>query len=94
MMLRGHHAADRKSSGTLMCVVPDCSSSARVAAVMRLSWPDNDFAGLVGDVEAATSPRRRSAHELHLRAAESIRRKLSLTKKFARMLWVHANGLE
>ncbi|MDT4838143.1 hypothetical protein FQZ97_718910 [compost metagenome] len=83
-MLRAMTRPTRKSSGTLMCVVPPCSSSRVWRAVTRLSLATTTLPDLSVMSKRATSPRRRSETN-SICAPLSIRRKLSFTKKFARI---------
>ena len=59
----------RKSSGTLMCVVPRLLEFARVARGDALVLGHDDLAVLVGDVEAGDLAAQALGDELHLRAA-------------------------
>ena len=83
-MLRASMRPTRKSSGTLMNCVPVCSSVRTWRAVMRLSFSTTTLPSLSVMSKRATSPRRRSATN-SICAPESIRRKLSKTKKCARI---------
>eukprot|EP01139_Manchomonas_bermudensis_P023770 Amastigsp_a841537_4.p3 type:complete len:133 gc:universal Amastigsp_a841537_4:415-17(-) len=74
----------RKSSGTLMVDVPLCSSSRVWRTVMRLSLATTTLPFLSVMSKRATSPRMRSATN-SICAPLSMMRKLSNTKKFARM---------
>ncbi len=83
-MFRATTRPSKKSSGTLMCVVPDCSSSRVWRTVTRLSLATTTLPDLSVMSKRATSPFRRSGTN-SICPPLSIRRKLSLTKKLARI---------
>ena len=68
-----------------MWVVPDCSKFTGMARGHTLVLGNDHLAALVGQVKTPTSPRRRSGTKA-ICAPLSIKRKLSLTKKFSRMV--------
>ena len=83
-MLRATTRPTRKSSGTLICVVADASNSRVCFAVTRLSFATITLPLLSVISKRATSPRNLSATNSSC-APLSIKRKLSNTKKFAKI---------
>jgi hypothetical protein len=80
----GHHAADQEVFGHADVRGAGLLQLAGVAGGDALVLGHDDLARLVGDVEACHFAAQALGHKLHC-APLSIRRKLSLTKKFARM---------